>query len=261
MRIQTTDWFTRGTAPPPLNNAKLVTALFGDDVLRNKRNTEAVEIAPGRVVVARVLEHKPAALRPLDEVRAGIAQAAHRRGGAQARARGRDGAPEAAAGRREHARRPGASPDRSAGRTRRESTRARSRRCSAPTRPRLPAYVGVDLPPTGYGLYRVSKVTEAKAVDEARLRAIDAGLARQEARDGYQAFVDGLRSRAKIEINEANSEEGCETDRFAVRSVGVGDHPARDHVEAAIDVGDLAGDAGRQVARAGTPRRCRRRRA
>jgi peptidyl-prolyl cis-trans isomerase D len=69
---------------------------------------------------------------------------------------------------------------------------------------KLPAYVGVDLPPGGFGLYRVSKVTEAKTVDEAKLRAIDAGLSRQEARDGYQAFVDSLRSRAKIEINEAN---------------------------------------------------------
>jgi len=69
---------------------------------------------------------------------------------------------------------------------------------------KLPAYVGVDLQPTGYALYRVSKVTEAKAVDDAKLRAIDAGLARQEARDGYQAFIDGLRSRAKISVNEAN---------------------------------------------------------
>jgi hypothetical protein len=50
----------------------------------------------------------------------------------------------------------------------------------------------------------VSKVTAAPAADEAKLRALDAGLSRQEARDGYQAFVDGLRSRAKIAINETN---------------------------------------------------------
>ena len=203
VKIQTTNWFTRSTAPQPLNNAKLVTALFGEDVLRNKRNTEAVEIAPGRVVVARALEHKPTTLRPLDEVRAGIAQRLTDEEALRlARAAGMERLKQLQAG---------------------ESTpttwglaRSVSRENPAGIDPRaippvfrvdpakVPAYVGVDLPPTGYGLYRVSKVTEAKAVDEARLRATDAGLARQEARDGYQAFVDGLRSRAKIEINEGN---------------------------------------------------------
>ena len=203
VQIATTDWFARGTAPQPLNHAKLVTALFGDDALRNKRNTEAVEIAPGRVVVARVLEHKPAALRPLEEVRAGIAKRLTDEEALKlARAAGIERLKQLQAG--EPPRRPGVSRDRSAGRTRRASTRARSSRCSAPTRPSCRPTWGSICSPTGYGLYRMSKVTEAKAVDDAKLRAIDAGLARQEARDGYQAFVDSLRSRAKISINEAN---------------------------------------------------------
>jgi peptidyl-prolyl cis-trans isomerase D len=52
--------------PPPFDNKKLVDALFGDDALKNKRNTEAVEVAPGTLVSARVLEYKPAALQPLE---------------------------------------------------------------------------------------------------------------------------------------------------------------------------------------------------
>jgi hypothetical protein len=47
-------------------------------------------------------------------------------------------------------------------------------------------------------------VTDAQTADDAKLRAIDAGLSRQEARDGYQAFIDGLRGRAKIHVNEEN---------------------------------------------------------
>jgi peptidyl-prolyl cis-trans isomerase D len=172
-------------------------------VLRNKRNTEAVEIAPGRVVVARVLEHKPATLRPLDEVRAGIAQRLTDEEALKlARAAGMERLKQLQAGE---------STPTTWGLARsvsRENPAGIDPRAIAPVfrvdPSKVPAYVGVDLPPTGYGLYRVSKVTEAKAADEARLRAIDAGLARQEARDGYQAFVDGLRSRAKIEINEGN---------------------------------------------------------
>jgi peptidyl-prolyl cis-trans isomerase D len=40
--------------------------------VKNKRNTEAVEVAPGTLVSARVLEYKPAALQPLETVKGDI---------------------------------------------------------------------------------------------------------------------------------------------------------------------------------------------
>jgi peptidyl-prolyl cis-trans isomerase D len=203
VKIASTGWFARGAAPAPLNHAKLTAALFGEDALRNKRNTEAVEVSPGRVVVARILEHKPAALRPLDEVRPDITRRLTEEEALKlARAAGMERLKQLQAG---------ANPAIAWGLARtvsRENPAGIDPRAVAPIfradPAKLPAYVGVDLPPGGFGLYRVSKVTEAKTVDEAKLRAIDAGLSRQEARDGYQAFVDSLRSRAKIEINEAN---------------------------------------------------------
>jgi peptidyl-prolyl cis-trans isomerase D len=51
---------------------KLVQALFNDETLRNKRNTEAVEVESGVLVAARVVEHQPAALRPFAAVEAEI---------------------------------------------------------------------------------------------------------------------------------------------------------------------------------------------
>ncbi len=203
VQIRPTDWFGRGNAPQPLNNPKLVNALFGDDALRNKRNTEAVEIAPGRVVVARVLEHKPASVRPLDEVRDGIAKRLTAEEALKlAQAAGIERLKQLQAGE-------GTATSWSLARTvSRENPAGLDPRAVPPVfrvdTVKLPAYVGVDLPPSGYGLYRISKVTEAQAADDAKLRAIDAGLSRQEARDSYQAFVDGLRGRAKVEINEAN---------------------------------------------------------
>jgi peptidyl-prolyl cis-trans isomerase D len=203
VKIETTGWFARGAAPQPLNSPKLVAALFGDDALRSKRNTEAVEVAPGRIIVARVLEHKPAALRPLDEVRAGIAkQLTADEALKLARAAGVERLVKLQAGE-------SVATNWGLARTvSRENPAGIDPRAVAPVfrvdPSKLPAYVGVDLPPTGYGLYRVSRVTEARAMDDAKLRAIDAGLSRQEARDSYQAFIDALRSRAKIEIHEAN---------------------------------------------------------
>ncbi|MFO1234317.1 MAG: hypothetical protein U1E47_04310 [Rivihabitans pingtungensis] len=48
--------------------------MFSDDVLKGKHNSEAIEVAPGTLVVVRVAEHKPAAQKPLEEVAASIRQ-------------------------------------------------------------------------------------------------------------------------------------------------------------------------------------------
>ncbi len=66
---QKSGWITRSSADDArLGNARLLQAIFSDDVLKNKRNTEAIEVASGVLVAARVVEHKPAALQPFDQV-------------------------------------------------------------------------------------------------------------------------------------------------------------------------------------------------
>ncbi len=73
--IKQSSFFAKGQAfQPPFNNPKLSAAVFGDDVLKNKRNSEAVEIGLNSLVVARVLESKPAIVRPLADVQVGIIQ-------------------------------------------------------------------------------------------------------------------------------------------------------------------------------------------
>ncbi len=56
-------------ATGPLASPKLLEAVFSDDSLRNKRNTEAVEAAPNQLVAARVVQHNPAHLLPLAQVK------------------------------------------------------------------------------------------------------------------------------------------------------------------------------------------------
>ncbi|MDR2000992.1 MAG: peptidylprolyl isomerase, partial [Zoogloeaceae bacterium] len=69
LTIQTSDWLRKGAgAAGPLGNAKLMAALFSDDAIKEKRNTEAVQIAPKVLVSARVLEYKPATQQPLEMV-------------------------------------------------------------------------------------------------------------------------------------------------------------------------------------------------
>ncbi len=52
-----------------LASAKLLEAVFSADPLRNKRNTEAVEVGPSQLASARVLQHTPERLQPLAEIK------------------------------------------------------------------------------------------------------------------------------------------------------------------------------------------------
>jgi peptidyl-prolyl cis-trans isomerase D len=52
-----------------LASAKLLEAVFAADSLKNKLNTEAVEVGPNQLASARVVEHQPERVRPLAEVR------------------------------------------------------------------------------------------------------------------------------------------------------------------------------------------------
>lgn len=56
----------------PLNNPKVISAVFSDDAIKNRRNTEAIELAPGKVLVARVSNHQPQQALPLTSVIADV---------------------------------------------------------------------------------------------------------------------------------------------------------------------------------------------
>ncbi len=74
LETQTSAWLSREDALKFFKNSdKLVNAIFSGEAIQEKRNTEAVEAAPNTLVSARVLEHKPAAPRKLEEISTAIA--------------------------------------------------------------------------------------------------------------------------------------------------------------------------------------------
>jgi hypothetical protein len=56
----------------PLANPKVVQSLFGDEAVKNKRNTEAVQTSPGVFVSARVVTFHPAQTLPYKDVSAEV---------------------------------------------------------------------------------------------------------------------------------------------------------------------------------------------
>ena len=80
LAIEASDWITRDTATPAvLANERLLSSIFSDEAITNKRNTEAVEVAPDTFVSARILEYKPATSQSLSIVRDQIAEKLKRR--------------------------------------------------------------------------------------------------------------------------------------------------------------------------------------
>jgi peptidyl-prolyl cis-trans isomerase D len=205
LKVQQSQWLTRKPGPAAgadiLNNQKLLDALFSSEVLKNKRNTEALEAGPNSLVAARVIEHKPATVRPLNEVKGEIAsRLARQRGIEQAQKEGAARFAELKKGNeaglnwsapKNVSRQgpPAVHPD-----ALREIFRADV--------DKLPAYVGVDLRDRGYGLYRISRVADAP-VEEARRKGMQEQLARQDAQQGFSAYLASLKADAKIEVNKA----------------------------------------------------------
>lgn len=72
LKIQNTDWLSREEGAKFFKNDKLMNMVFTDEVLKDHRNTEAVEVSPNTLLAARVVDYKPSATRDFEEVKAGI---------------------------------------------------------------------------------------------------------------------------------------------------------------------------------------------
>ncbi len=73
LTVQTSPLVTRAQAQQiALGSAKLVQALFSPESIAAKRNTEAIEVGNGAMMAARIVEYKPSAVRPFDDVKAEI---------------------------------------------------------------------------------------------------------------------------------------------------------------------------------------------
>ncbi len=201
---RTSDWIARGAdLPPPLNHPKLQQAIFAEDAVKHRRNTEAVDVGGDVLVAARVIDHRPAQLEPLAAVSAGIAREL-----AMRTAAGK--AIEAGEARLASLHR-GESVDvrwgaaRSVSRLHAPNMSADAVRAvfAAPVG-KLPTYVGVKLP-DGYALYRIDQVKPYNAADEQAARR-GQGLRRHYgeivAQQELQGWLASLRKRYAVKIDE-----------------------------------------------------------
>ena len=204
LKIEQSGWIERGGAgaPAALGHPKLLAMLFGHDALQGKRNTDAVEVAPGVLVAARVAAHEPARERPFEEVRGEI-EAALVREKARALARAEGEAKLAVLARGEDV-------GLRWGPVRTVSVRGDAtlpeqarRAIFALASAKLPAYVGADKGDEGYAIYRVLRVVASEQPDEARHESERLRAQRRAGEAQFAGWLAALRVRARVEINRS----------------------------------------------------------
>ncbi len=208
LKVQQSGWLPKNADPRmlaalgPLGNEKVAKALFSDDVIKNKRNTEAIEVAPNTLLAARVTEHVPASVQPFDSVKGDIGEyLKDQEAQAQAKASGEARLAELNQGE-----------DKLSWSASRSASRLQARQLQLPPAAlqaifkadvqKLPAYVGVS---TGdaYSLYKITKVIQPETVNENQLKALRTEYASIVAQEDLSAYLSSLRSRYKIDINKA----------------------------------------------------------
>lgn len=204
LKVQQSDWLSQeDVAKFFKDNHKIAAAAFSDEVRKDKRNTEAIEIAPNTLAAARVIETRPSSIKPFETVRTTIedslkhVQAAKlaAQQGEKVLADLKKGGDAAALN--------WTTPvlaDRKNAQGVTEGVLQQAFRMDVS---KLPAYVGSPAKDGGYIVIRVSAVEDGmKDVDAEGKKAANAEYTAYLAGEYLAAYLKSLRDKAKITINQ-----------------------------------------------------------
>jgi len=208
LKIQQSNWLPRNPNPQvlaalgPVGNAKVLASLFSEDSLKNKRNTEAVEIAPNTLLAARILEYKPAAAKPFDTVKGDI----------EAYLRAQEAAALAKnAGEKKLAELQKGGEDKVAWALVKNVSRLQGRQVPPAAMQaifktgvqKLPAYLGLELGGGNYTLYKIMKVSQPEKADDNKRKVLQREYSTMTAQEDFAGYLAVLRARYKIDVNKA----------------------------------------------------------
>ena len=70
--IQKTDWISRNDSDKFFKNETLMSALYSKESIKDRRNTEAIEVTPNNLISARVVDYKAQTTKPFADVKKNI---------------------------------------------------------------------------------------------------------------------------------------------------------------------------------------------
>ncbi|SMC19210.1 peptidyl-prolyl cis-trans isomerase D [Andreprevotia lacus DSM 23236] len=198
LAIMSSDWVSKTSAKDSvLNNPKLLEAVFSDDVLKKKHNTEGIETLPGTVVAARVVDYKPAQQQPLASVSADIQIKLKQEKAAKLAAD--DGAKKLAALQKgqdvplkwQEQRELTRMGDRSV------DPKALNGLFSVPAA-KLPAYASGNVPGQGFVIYKAIKSIPAEQPGAGERKGLMTQLERAYGKAEQDSYLDGIKANFKV---------------------------------------------------------------
>lgn len=211
--LQQSAWFSRNAATDArLSNPKLLQAIFSDEVLKNKRNTEAVEVTPGTLVAARLLEHRPSTVRPFDNVQAEISTKLQRQRATQLAAQeGRAALEKLRQGKDAEVTwgEPQMINFSSQIKGMNEEVRKQILRADVA---KLPGYSGVESP-SGYTLIRITRVVEPEKLDAEKEKNIAQAMQQAVGQEQFSAYLASLKLKGDVKIRKEQLVEKKEKDK------------------------------------------------
>jgi peptidyl-prolyl cis-trans isomerase D len=202
--VQQSGWLTKGQAAPAPWNDKALQAVFSDDVIKQKRNSGVIEIAPDTLLAVHLLEYQPVGTRPLAEVSDSIRQQLLQQEASKLAVKQGQSILEQLQG-----------GSYQAGNLtwQKAQTITRSQRAGMDVElsnlalraatDKLPAYVGAPLPQGGYAIARLEAVKEATEPDAARRAVYMQQLYQLTGDELLLAYLADARKRASIKVHEA----------------------------------------------------------
>lgn len=201
LSIHKAEHVTRQVAPGaqgPLANARFLEALFSQDSLENKRNTDAVELAPSSLVAGRVVKYSPARTLAMDEVGDKLKQLYTQKKAAELAAE--EGKAKLAQwkAKPETAQLPAAvEVGRDQAKDLPREVLDAAMRVSTQT---LPAWEGVDLGSAGYAVIKINRITERPATEAQVLEQQKAQFTQWASMAEVMAYYEQLKKQFKVQM-------------------------------------------------------------
>ena len=201
LSIHKAEHVTRQAAPGvqgPLANSRFLEALFSTDVLENKRNTDAVELAPNSLVAGRVVQYSAARTLAMNEVGDKLKQLYTQKKAAELAMEDGKAKLEQWKSKPETAQLAAAvEVGRDQSKDLPREVLDAAMRASTKT---LPAWEGVDLGSAGYAVIKINRIAQRPAVEPQLLEQQKSQFTQWAAMAEVMAYYEQLKKEFKVQI-------------------------------------------------------------
>lgn len=185
-------------ATDPLNNSKLLAAIFADDAIKAQHNTAAIDVGNNTLISAHVTHYNAATVPPFDTVKAQVSQ---KMIAEQSTKMAHDAGVVKLAALQTTPSTAGFSAVLKVSRASTAQVPLDALRTIFKVDAQhLPQYVGTDLGDAGYVIYRVNAVDQAPVTDPAKITGVQQQITQINAQSEMNAYLASLKARSKVKL-------------------------------------------------------------